>query len=265
MIAQEIIDKRDKMKKWVSVAAFGIVGFLVAPFIFLSIQGLVGLAIAGATGFGLVMLAPVFALKMANLKYRLTDAEKVSHIQKVTNAAAENPIETMRTLLHAKRLAFKEFEVNVVNATTARDTFKDKVNKFTTKYPHRAAEFHKQLDRMVDLVERKKVALRDAQKTLEDGAMKLEEMQAYWEMSRDAQELNKAAGMDTGDQFEQLKADTACDAVFESMNRAFAQLEVAAALDVDSDDKDDEPAVLLTHSDSVVVDVTELSKQKVKR
>jgi hypothetical protein len=54
-------------------------------------------------------------------------------------------------------------------------------------------------------------------------------------MSQAAQAANAAAGMDTGDQFERLKADTACDAVFESMNRAFAELEVAASLAVDDD------------------------------
>jgi len=265
MVSHEILAKRDKMKKWVSIVALGVVGLLVAPIIFLSIQGLIGLAIAAAIGFTLVTLAPVFALKMANLKYRLTDDEKVKHIQKVTDAAAENPIETMTYQLQERRKAFGTFEDNVVNATTARDTFRDKVKKFAAKYPHRAAEFQKQFDRMVDLVERKKTALRNAQKSLEEGAMKLEEMQAYWEMSKDAIELNKAAGMDTGDVFEQLKHDTACDAVFESMNRAFAQLEVAAALDVDSDDKEDSLVVQLGHSEPNVVEVPVRETQKVSR
>lgn len=265
MATADLIAKRDRMKKWVSVGALGVVGFLVAPIIFLTIKGIIGLAIAAAVGFTLTMLAPVFALKVANWKYRLTDAEKVAHIKKVTDAAAENPIETMTYQLQERRAAFKKFELNVVEATTARDTFKDKVTKFAKNYPHRADEFKKQLDRMIDLVERKKVALRVAQKTLEDGAMKLEEMQAYWEMSKDAQELNKAAGMDTGDVFEKLKQDTACDAVFESMNRAFAQLEVAAALDVDSDDKASESTVQLGHSDTVVIEATVREAQKVSR
>lgn len=265
MTTQDVIAKRDKMKKWVSVAALVIVGFVVAPVIFLSIQGLIGLAIAAATGFTMVMLAPVFALKIANLKYRLADDEKISHIKKVTAAAAENPIETMVTLLHANREAFSRFETNVENAVTARDTFKGKVKKFADKYPHRAAEFQSQLDRMISLVTKKKNALVEAKKSLSDGELKLEEMKAYWEMSQDAQELNKAAGMETGDAFEQLKADTACDAVFESMNRAFAQLEVAAALEENSDDIDPVPVVQLGHSEPVMFDVQIREQQKVSR
>ena len=253
------------MKQWVSIAALGAVGLLVAPFIFAAIGGLLGLGVAAAVGFTLVQLAPWFALKVANWKYRLIDAEKVAHVKAVTAAAAENPIETLTNLLSAKRAAFKDFETNVVTATAARDTFRGKVKKFAEKYPARAVEFQTQLQRMIDLVEKKKRALQDAQQSLEDGDMKLEEMKAYWEMSKDAIELNKAAGMDTGDAFEKLKADTACDAVFESMNTAFAQLEVAAALEVDSVDAPAPQVAQLAHSQPVVLEVPVNVTQKVSR
>lgn len=261
----EVLAQRDKMKNWVSIAALGGVGLLVAPFIFMAIGGLVGLGVAAAIGFTMVQLAPWFSLKIANWRYRLIDAEKVAHVKAVTDAAAENPIETLTNLLAAKRRAFKEFEQNVINATSARDTFRAKVTKFAERYPARAAEFQAQLQRMIDLVEKKKRALKDAQKSLEDGDMKLEEMKAYWEMSKDAIELNRAAGMDTGDAFEKLKADTACDAVFESMNTAFAQLEVAAALEVDEVDNTARPAAQLAHSEPVMLDVKVRETQKVSR
>jgi hypothetical protein len=264
-IQEVLIAKRDKLKKWGTVAGLAVVGFVVAPFIFLSIQGLIGLAIAGAVGFVLVTLAPWFALKVANWKYRLTDAEKVSHIKKVTGAAADNPIETLTALLIAKKQAFQVIKSSVEQAVTARSNFKQKVAKFKERYPHRAPKFEAQLSRMTDLVERKKVALNQAQKTLEDGDMKLEEMQAYYEMSKDAIEANRAAGMDTGDAFEKLKADTACDAVFESMNMAFAQLEVAAALEVNSDDTTTPAVAQLGHTEPVVLDVPIRQTEKVSR
>ena len=262
-IQEVLIAKRDKLKKWATIGAIGVVGFLVAPIVFLTIQGLVGLAIAGAIGFTLVTLAPWFALTVANWKYRLIDAEKVSHIKAVTAAAEQNPIETLTALLIAKKHAFNVFKASVEQAVTARSNFKTKVAKFKERYPARAAEFESQLARMTDLVERKKVALNDAQQSLHDGDMKLEEMQAYYEMSKDAIEANRAAGMDTGDAFEKLKADTACDAVFESMNMAFAQLEVAAALDVDADDKPAQATAQLTHSEPVILAVPVRQTQKV--
>jgi hypothetical protein len=118
---------------------------------------------------------------------------------------------------------------------------------------------------MTELVDRKLKALAEAQQSLEDGAHKLEEMKAYYEMSKDAIEANRAAGMDTGDAFEQLKIDTACDSVFESMNMAFAQLEVAAALDVNSDDKPTQPVAQLEVSEPVIIDVKVRETQKVSR
>lgn len=265
VIAQEIVAKRDKFSGWVKIAALAAVGLFVAPFIFVAIGGLVGLGIAAAVGFTLVQLAPWFALKIANWKYRLIDAEKVDHIQKVTAAAAENPIETLTALLIAKKGAFNEFKASVTQAVTARENFRSKVEKFKVKYPARAGEFETQLARMTDLVARKKKALGEAQQSLDDGDSKLEEMKAYYEMSKDAIEANRAAGMDTGDAFEKLKADTACDAVFESMNMAFAQLEVAAALDVDADDKPAQSVAQLAHSEPVTLEVPVRQTQKVSR
>lgn len=264
VVAQEIVAKRDKFGGWIKIAALGVVGLLVAPFIMLAIGGLIGLGIASAIALILVQLAPWFALKVANWKYRLTDAEKVEHIKKVTSAAEQNPIETLTALLIAKKQAYEVFKASVTQAVTARSNFKDKVAKFKEKYPARAAEFESQLARMTDLVERKKKALNEAQSSLEDGDNKLEEMKAYYEMSKDAIEANRAAGMDTGDAFEKLKADTACDAVFESMNMAFAQLEVAAALDVDSVDKVAQPIAQLSHSEPMI-EVPVRSTQKVSR
>jgi len=267
IVAQEIVAKRDKFSGWIKIAALAVAGLLVAPFIFKAIGGLVGLGIAAAVGFVMVQLAPWFASKIANWKYRLIDAEKVEHIKKVVVAAEQNPIETLTALLIAKKLAFQVFKGSVEQAVTARSNFKSKVEKFKERYPARAPEFEGQLARMTDLVERKKVALNDAKQSLADGDMKLEEMQAYYEMSKDAIEANRAAGMDTGDAFEKLKADTACDAVFESMNMAFAQLEVAAALDVDATpvDKSVQPVAQLGHSEPVVLDVKVRETQKVSR
>ncbi len=260
-----LVEKRDKFKGWATIIGMGVIGLLVAPFILMAIGGLIGLGVAAAVAFVLVQLAPWFALKVANWKYRLIDAEKVAHIKEVVSAAAENPIETMTSLLIAKKEAFKQFETAVIQAATARSNFKLKVEKFKERYPARAPEFEAQLARMTDLVSRKKKALAEAQKSLEDGDMKLEEMKAYYEMSKDAIEANRAAGMDTGDAFEKLKADTACDAVFESMNLAFAQLEVAAALDVEADDKPAQTAAQLAHSQPDVLEVPVTQTQKVSR
>lgn len=216
----DITARKAKIQKWATVGLIGLAGLIISPVVFLAIKGLVGLAIAAVLGLAVVTFTPWVSMKFANWR-----------VKAIMHEASENPIETMINLLAAKQEAFNVFKENVTNAIAARDSFKSKCLEFAKKYPARANEFNQQLANMTELVERKKQALADALQTLEVGQHKLEEMKAYWDMSQAAQEANRAAGMDTGDLYEKLKADTAVDAVFESMNKAFAQLEVAAALD----------------------------------
>lgn len=239
----DINERKARIQKWASVGLIALVGLAVSPIIFLAIKGIIGLAIAAVVGLTVVTFTPYVSMKLANWR-----------VKAIMHEAGENPIETMMNLLAAKRQAFNQFKANVEDATAARDTFKTKCLAFAKKYPERADEFNKQLQMMSVLVERKKDALVDAQASLEEGQIKLEEMKAYWDMSQAAQQANLAAGMDTGDLYEKLKADTAVDAVFTSMNRAFAQLEVAAAL---------EESQSLEYNPSEAFDVTISNKQKV--
>jgi hypothetical protein len=136
--------------KW----AVGLVAALIiSPIIFMVVQGIVGLMIAGVLGLAAIHGAPYLSMKFANWKVKGIRAE-----------AAQNPIETMINLLIAKRAAFKEFQNNVTLAVTARNGFKTKIESFAKKYPARAPEFQLQLKSMTDLVERKKVALVEAER-----------------------------------------------------------------------------------------------------
>lgn len=215
-----IEQKRAKYKTWFNVGLVALAALIVSPIIFLVVKGMVGLIIAAVIGLAAVNLAPLVSMKLANWK-----------VKGIVSEAKENPIETMVNLLVEKRKAFDVFRVSVETAVAASKTFETKCRQFAQQYPHRAAEFNNQLHAMKTLVERKKQALTAAQAMLVDGDNKLTEMRAYWDMSQAAQAANKAAGMDIGDAYAQLKSDTAVDSVFESLNQAFAELEVAAALD----------------------------------
>jgi hypothetical protein len=214
-----IEQKRANYDKWFKIGLVALAALLLSPIIFLVVKGIVGLALAAGIGLIIVNLAPVFSMKLANWKVKGIIAE-----------AKENPIETMICLLASKKLAFKTFKDSVEVAITASKTFELKCKAFAQQYPARAREFDNQLTVMQALVERKKIALKDAQNMLIEGENKLTEMRMYYDMAEAANAANKATGMDTGDIYAQLKSDTACDAVFESMNRVFSQLEVESAL-----------------------------------
>jgi hypothetical protein len=248
-MSDDINVKRDKIAKYAKWG-LGLVGAaVISPFVFLAVKGLIGLALAAVVGVAIINLAPVVSMKFANWK-----------VKAIVSEAMVNPIETLTNLLIEKRKAFESFKENVTTAATAAKNFATKVDGFKKKFPARAPEFEAQLAAMTELVKRKYQALRDAEHSLNEGDAKLDEMKAYWEMSQAAQAANKAAGMDTGDLYEKLKADTAVDAVYTSMNRAFAELETAAALS-GPDDTDATPA--LTHQTSNVIEASFTDKTRV--
>jgi len=216
-------DRKQKLDKIFKIGLVALGALIISPVIFLIVKGVIGLAIAAFVGLLVVNFAPVLSMKLANWK-----------VKSIVSEAKENPIETMVNLLYAKKIAFREFKEMVENAITGAKTFETKCVQFAKQYPTRAVEFDQQLISIKQAVERKKVALRDAQSQLTEGENKLTEMRAYFDMAEALNAANKATGMDTGDLYEKLKLDTACDSVFESMNRAFATLEVESTLSIEN-------------------------------
>jgi hypothetical protein len=247
-----ITERKTKIQRYASVGLVALAALVVSPIIFLIIKGVIGLAIAAVVGVAIATTTPVISMKFANWRVRA-----------ITNEARENPIETLTNLIQAKQRALNVFEESVVEAVTARADFAIKCSNFSKQYPHRAAEFSKQLESMTIAVDKMKQALSEARDSLVDGNNKLTEMRAYWDMSQAAQVANKATGMDTGDMYEKLKLDTAVDAVYESMNRAFAQLEVAAVLDSGYTTK--QQVQLIEHNDEQLIpgQLFALHKEKV--
>ena len=212
--------KRISYDKWFKFGIIGVVVGLVSPFIFMMVQGIAGLIVAGFLGLLAVNLAPVLSMKLANWK-----------VKGIVSEARENPIETLTNLLLEKREAFRKFTEAVINQVSSLKTFERKSNEFAKTYPARAGEFQAQVEAMRTMVEKQQQALEAAKEAIYQGEQKLTEMTAFWEMSQIAQAANKTANMNNGDQFEQLKLNTSFDAVFNSVNLAFAQMEVAARLE----------------------------------
>ena len=244
----ETESKRAKYALWAKVALIGLAGLAVAPFVAMAIGGLIGIAVAGLLGFAMISFSPLVSMKFANWK-----------VKGIVSEAKENPIETMTNLIIAKTAAFKTFQTDVENDVAGFATFKQKAQLFIKRYPARNKEFSDQIEGMGRMVEQKKHALVIARDRLADADIKLEEMKAYWDMSQLAQKTKKSMGMSTGDAYEKLKADTAADAVFESVNLAFAQMEVASTLTLDNNPSQTLAQVVIA-SDAIEVQTKVLVK-----
>lgn len=224
-----MVDENQK-QQFIKYAKYGVIGLalaIAAPIALFASLGLVGIAAAGLIGIIGINAAPVVALKMANWKYRAMDAERVSHVEKVVNAAAQNPIETLRVELMNKRQASDDFRRAITDFRTEVKNFQDQINHFAKDYPEDAGRFKVQLDAMNKLLSFRESRYKQLQDELDNFESAIERATAMWKMSQAAQKMNKLAGVELGDPFEKIKSDSAINSVMSNMNKAFAEMETA--------------------------------------
>lgn len=231
MIMNEAELKKEQLTKMVKFGLIGLFCAVIAPVAWLAVTGIAGMMVAvgiGAVGYN---LAPVVALKLANMKYRALDAERVGHIEKVQQAAAENPIETAVS----QSQAFKDRGRKQLEAITAYGTevnnFETMTQGFAKKYPEAAPRYKQQLDVMKQALQFKQSKYSELQQNIKLMDEQIEFLRANWKMSQALQKANALAGVDSEDPMAQLKTDAAIDSVVNSINRAFAEMDSSVLAD----------------------------------
>jgi hypothetical protein len=220
MSSSQLIAKGNRIKRWATVLGIGVIGFLVAPMIFLTIKGIIGLAIAAAIGAALIAFTPWYAMKLANWRLAAIKAE-----------ARKSPVETMQNVYNTKEQNLKDQNTRITEFSTKVKNFKDKIERFKTENANsklvqqQVPRFEKQLEMMQALLMKRQKAYSDALKALKEYALTIQAADAIWQMTQESEALNEAANLTDDDFYEKLKAETAFDSVQESMNRSFAMLE----------------------------------------
>ena len=237
--------RRQNIAKWtkIGIAAGAII--VVAPLTYLLITGLIGLAIAGVLALGIINFAPVLSMKFANWK-----------VKAIVHEARENPIETLVNQLSDKQQALEKFKESITKFRTEVANFSEKIITFKAQYPEEATKFEAQLAGMNRLLAFRQDKYKEAKKGVEKFERAIDRARALWDMSQEAQRMNKYASLQTGDPFEQIKTDVALESVVTSVNTAFSELETAL---MDSDDVTqtvNQQVPALEHQQSVVIDVT---------
>ena len=231
-----VLSPADEQKKqqFITVAKWGVIIAACAvalPVVVFGALGMVGIMIAGGIGLVGINAAPVVALKLANMKYRAMDAEALSHIKKVEQQAAENPIETAV----AQSQAFKERGKKQLEAITAYSTevnnFETMTVEFSKKYPEAAPRYAQQLATMKQALSYKNAKYTELQQNIKKMDEQIEFLKANWKMSQALQKANALAGLDSEDPMAQLKADAAINSVVTSINRAFAEMDSSVLQD----------------------------------
>jgi predicted metal-dependent hydrolase len=199
--------------KWAIIAA-GVA--IAAPAALLVLKGLVALLTAAVVGLGAIYLAPVVAMKFANQKVKM-----------IVQEAQANPIETLINQLADKRRDAQRFADSITDFRTEVKNFEVKTVAFAKQYPEDAPRFQSQLDTMKQLLAFRESRYKQVQDELTKFANAIDRAKAMWEMSQAAQQMNKIAGRQASDTFEQIKTDAAVDSVMRSVNKAFSEMETS--------------------------------------
>ena len=213
------------MVKW---AALLVAGFFIAPFIFISIKGLLGLVVAAGITLPIIFLAPAIGAKLANWR-----------LKAIKHEASKNPIETMENEYKEKVEMLFRMKDSIRAFFGSVKTFYGKLDGFKRDFPNDYKQFEDQYSAMMKLLELRKSKYEEAKAGLAKFESVIKRAKAIWEMAQEAAKMRSAAGVDVEAFYSKLKVETALDAVTQGMNSAFADLELALM-----DEKEGAPVVV---------------------
>ena len=209
-------EKRDRLARWLKVGAVLGGAVIIAPIIFMAVQGLIGLALALAVGFTINALAPVFALRVAT--WRIMGLKAI---------ARGNPIETREHIAIQNRERLKQFAESITSFAAEVKNFADEVAKLERQYPGESASFQEQLAACRHLLQVQRDKYAAATKAAEEFEAATARAKAKWNVAQSALRMRRLAGAQMGATMDKILAEEALDSVQSAMNSAFAELETS--------------------------------------
>jgi hypothetical protein len=206
---------REKIELVTKIGIALVAIFLVAPFIFVLVKGLIGLAAAVTIAGVFIALAPAASLVIANLGVSMLKFE-----------AARNPVETLQNEYREKAQQLEEKKEAIETGTAKFKTFESKVASLKKRFPDEAQQFESQLNGMRDLIEIRKEKYKAAAQELAGFQEIVGKADAIWQVSQALNDMT--TGQDATDEFySELRTKTALDSVQESLGRSFAALDTS--------------------------------------
>lgn len=214
----DVADRLKKADRWTWAIGLG-VACAVAPFVFLAIQGMLGLAVAGVIGLVGIHGAPVLAQRLSH-----------GQLGALTRGARRNPLLSLEKQLIDRREALAAAARQLQLALARIDHFVEQAHEQARREPASGDRWRSRIEQAQALRGRKLAALQQASAAVEAFGQAVERARVEWAIVEAEQAMNQALGQATGQALEQLLERSALDSVREQMNRAFAGLETELAL-----------------------------------
>jgi hypothetical protein len=207
--------KRKQLEQVAKIIGLLIIGFVVYPFVFLAIQGLLALIVAGVIAALTLTFLPAISMKFANWRLKAMKYE-----------ATINPVETLENQFVQREKDLARFLETIRTFHNEVLNFRSEYTDFKEKYPDQPDKFAEPYKKLVQLFELRKAKYKKAQSDLVKFGEMIDHKRAEWRVAQAAAKLSSAAN--AGEDFiTKLMTDTAVTAIQSSMNSAFADLETS--------------------------------------
>lgn len=211
-----------RARRWALFARYAallVIGFLVSPYVWIALGGLVGLLTAGTILLATWMVLPAVEAAAANLRLKLIKSE-----------AARNPVETLQNDLRDKTVALDQRKTAIERLNGQIRTFADKVGDIKERY---GAQDSGYIKLNADLADLRRVAAHRAEKwkqaraQLDRYSESIDRAGMIWEAGLAAAAARESSGLSEDEFYSRLRAETAFDSIQNGYNEALASLDTS--------------------------------------
>ena len=194
-------------------------GFLVAPFVWTALGGLLGLIAGAGICLGAWMIRPWVFSAAANMRLKLIKAE-----------ARRNPVETLEENLRSETVKLDERKTNIEKLSAQIRNFEGKVDEIANRYGKQDGGYIKLSRQLTDLQRiytNRCEKWREAHQKLDRFAEEIDRAKMIWEAACAADAARETSGLTEDEFFTKLRTEMAFDSIQTSYNEALASLDTA--------------------------------------
>ena len=214
------LTNEQRAKRWgiaAKVAAVGVFGFFVAPFILQSIAGLLGVAVFAGLSIALWSVLPVIGDMAANTRLKLMKAE-----------AARNPVETLQNEHKRQSLMLEDRKNGIETMSGAIRTLAETIHQLEREFPDSSELPQMKQDHaeLLTLEQSRRQGWQEAYISLGEFAKEIKRVSRIWDVAQAAAKARQQSGLTETEWAAKLKTDTSSHSIRTQLNTQLAALSV---------------------------------------
>lgn len=207
-----------KQKRFKLIAQLGIgaaIALAIAPFIFMLIGGIVGLAVAAIIGGVLMALMPAASTWLTNLKFKALKA-----------VVEDDPVTTLIAREQERAEALEDARIQLEQQTAGVEVFRTRASQIVKEYPEEEPALKQRLQEYEQVLAYRIDEFKESRKTFQEFQRTVAKFKAMYELAK----LDEATGksLNTGsDMLAKFKEQVAFDAIDQANAQSIARLRMS--------------------------------------